>query len=48
MQTKARIIYWASRSVRRFMLYRLLDAVDEVTEENYFLLGKEGNLISVF
>lgn len=47
MQTKARIIYGASRSVRGFMLYRLLNAVDEVTEKNCFLLGKEGYLISI-
>lgn len=44
---KARIIYGATRGIRRFMLYKLLDAVDEMIEKNQFLLGKEGNLIFV-
>lgn len=47
MLAKARMIYRATRGVRRFMLYKLLDAVDEMIEKNRFLLGKEGNLISV-
>ncbi|CAO0794116.1 unnamed protein product [Mucor circinelloides] len=47
MLAKARIIYRATRGVRRFMLYKLLDAVDDMVENNQVLLGKEGNLISV-
>lgn len=44
---KAGIIYGATRGIRRFILYKLLDAVDEMIEKNQFLLGKEGNLIFV-
>ncbi|KAG1087473.1 hypothetical protein G6F42_020595 [Rhizopus arrhizus] len=40
---KARIIYGATRGIRRFMLYKLLDAVDEMIEKNQFLLVQMSN-----